>query len=60
MRTDREKLDTLFGAVSALHWHTIRCDTCRGKMGWRASKQHLGYLVAEIEKVYDCLDEEPS
>lgn len=57
MRTDREKIDVLFGAVSQLHFHTIRCNTCEGKMGWRASKQHLAYLVAEIENLYDCLDE---
>lgn len=55
--TEREKLDILFGGVAKLHWHTIQCRTCDGKMGWRASKQHVAFLVAEIEKLYDCLDE---
>jgi len=59
VRTDRQKIDLLFGKVSALHFHTIRCDICLGRKRF-GDKKHLSELVAEIQKLYDCLDEPPA
>lgn len=59
MRTDRQKIDVLFGKVAALHFHTIRCDVCLGRKRF-GDRKHLRQLVGEIQELYDCLDEPAS
>ena len=57
MRTDREKIDLLFGEVGKLARHTYHCKACAGMENWLGSKRHLAWIVEQINALYDCLDE---